>query len=942
MRAAEFLVVVVAIAIITCGCQYTTTYGFQPQLGVGGGGVSRRRPFSTTSSTLMEKKKKISSRGGTSPILRSTTRDDDGQDRPTNDDFSSSSKFDNINFDFNFGVNRRGFLTAATAAAAGAMLLSSSSEPANALTLTAASSTTIPLPWEASPVNKRSGVTVFDAEKSGGYNVAFITYLSRFLLNFDTNCQKYWFSNVGFPKGSTAKDIEQIRFEQFAAFSASVEVGLIDYEGTDGPKQLLQDLVRKYGTIPNTSSTTSSSADDESKRRLAKSARRHIALLFGLLEKTQPTSEITKLLASVDNGSVSKVKLSNETLLDGYELGNDEPQVTFNPPQAGDEYEIAEGKAILKPTGGLLRVDIVNGGGSNYKNPPDITVSSPSAEGGGTPAKLQAKISKGSIESIKIVDPGTGYTLDDDIQITITPPSDGGETAIAKPVLNMAIDRIEVTKGGSGYAVEKPLKVFVTQPSSKTTMAKATTKQKTSDEQQGILAGYAFPIAETTSFTTFRKDSDTQTIMEQEDTFESKYNLKEYEASLQVVRGSNVDGGTAATTTSNINSPLPFWAGRSSSSSQLLQLLPAGVGLEYDNTTKRYVLAMDTEFMKQYPAIVQLQQKGGTTSSNRIIGTEFGPRGRAPIERNMELDASTYFRFWLSGATCASLVHAVLTPLDVAKTRLQTAPDKYPNMGTAFTKIIQDDGPSTFFTGWLPTIVGNFLGGGALYVTTEFVRRSLSDAAGVDAVRLEVPIILAGAAVASTFGSIIYCPFEAVRIRTVAQPDFAPTSVDVFKKMLKEEGIGSLIDAIPIFLIKNIPYAMTKFLIFDLSTERMYDAFPAAQEDIKLSLLVSLIGGVLGGTAAACVSNPADAVISELKKAKSDISPQQAVANMLERNGISTFFVGLPLRILFYSLIASLTFVVYDFVRFLLRIGPDDLKLYLDVLGGSLGSPPSS
>ena len=422
--------------------------------------------------------------------------------------------------------------------------------------------------------------------------------------------------------------------------------------------------------------------------------------------------------------------------------------------------------------------------------------------------------------------------------------------------------------------------------------------------------------------------------MEQEDTFESKYNLKEYEAS---VRASNVNGGGAGGT----GSPLPFWAGRSSSSSQLLQLLPAGVGLEYDSTTKRYVLAMDTEFMKQYPAITQQQQRMGTLS-NRIIGTEFGPRGRAPIERNMELDASTYVRFWLSGATCASLVHAVLIPLDVAKTRLQTAPDKYPNMGTAFTKIIRDDGPSTFFTGWLPTIVGNFLGGGALYTTTEFVRRSLSDAAGADAVRLEVPIILAGAAAASTLGSIIYCPFEAVRIRTVAQPDFAPTSVDVFKKMLKEEGIGSLIDAIPIFLIKNIPYAMTKFLIFDLSTERMYDAFPAAQEDIKLSLLVSLIGGVLGGTAAACVSNPADAVISELKKAKSDISPQQAVANMLERNGISTFFVGLPLRILFYSLIASLTFVVYDFVRFLLRIGPDDLKLYLDVLGGSLGSPPSS
>lgn len=52
------------------------------------------------------------------------------------------------------------------------------------------------LPWEASPVNKRSGKTVFDAEEQG-YNVRFVTYLSRFLLNFDKDCQRWWFSRAG-------------------------------------------------------------------------------------------------------------------------------------------------------------------------------------------------------------------------------------------------------------------------------------------------------------------------------------------------------------------------------------------------------------------------------------------------------------------------------------------------------------------------------------------------------------------------------------------------------------------------------------------------------------------------------------------------------------------------------------------------------------------------
>jgi hypothetical protein len=34
--------------------------------------------------------------------------------------------------------------------------------------------------------------------------------------------------------------------------------------------------------------------------------------------------------------------------------------------------------------------------------------------------------------------------------------------------------------------------------------------------------------------------------------------------------------------------------------------------------------------------------------------------------------------------------------------------------------------------------------------------------------------------------------------------------------------------------------------------------------------------------------------------------------------------------------VASLQLLVYDGVRFALGIGPDDLKLYLDVLGGAL------
>lgn len=38
----------------------------------------------------------------------------------------------------------------------------------------------------------------------------------------------------------------------------------------------------------------------------------------------------------------------------------------------------------------------------------------------------------------------------------------------------------------------------------------------------------------------------------------------------------------------------------------------------------------------------------------------------------------------------------------------------------------------------------------------------------------------------------------------------------------------------------------------------------------------------------------------------------------------------------FLAVMVSMQFLIYDAVRFALGIGSDDLKLYLDVLGGAL------
>ncbi|KAL3915774.1 MAG: hypothetical protein SGILL_005487 [Bacillariaceae sp.] len=905
-------------------------------------------------------------------------------------------------------MNRRFFMgssllgASVTVAGTTAATLTALPQSAMAAASDAASYYSDKLEWESTPINKRTGVTLRDAEKAG-YNVRFVTYLSRFLLVFDSDCQRWWYSRAAdIPPLSSADQVEAIRLKQFGAFAASVEVGLQDYEGgrgrrkilfgndsdeqPDGPQQLMEALLERYcPTIDAVREErerrglmTLTEQEEARERREIKEARRQIALLFGLLEDTQPVDALNKLLASIDNGSISSVKIVNGG--SGYAPGYGPPAVTFPPPKAGDDYRVATGRAILEPNGQILRIDLATRG-FGYSANPNVEISPPGADRGivipdakGATAKasiFKNGINKGRVERILIEDSGSGYIEGEKIRVKISPPDlsaqEGGVKATATAILEYSVAAINITDSGTGYTVEKQIPVYVDPPpltarinlndplmarvvdpskplppttipnaqqrgkivsntnsSDPNTFTNAANRLATNNGLGGgggcigrscydnEVVALASATADTSSFSTFRKETDARRIVEAEEALMRN----------RVISGTS--GGS--------DSQLPvFWnGGPSSNSGQLLTLLPPGIGLEYNPEIKRFVLSAAPDFL-------DINQESAAFSGSAIpLDPEFGPRGRSPVERDLTLDLSSYLRFCASGAVCASGVHLLVTPLDVVKTKIQTDPDNYPGPITAFQKLVKDQGLAGFFSGWQPTFVGFFFWGGVSYSLAELLRRYFNDLAGTQASSLEVPIILVSAAISATVGTYILVPFESVRIRSVSQPGYAKNFIEATKRIIDEEGVRSLFSAVPPFLLKEIPFTMAKFVIFSQLSRYLYQQFPAAQEDIQLSLLVSLASGIVGGAVAAVVSNPGDATVSEMKKSKSDVEPLDAAKGLIEKGGYANLMRGLPVRMAFYPLVVSLQFLVYDAVRIYLGVGQDDLKVYLDVLGGAL------
>jgi hypothetical protein len=603
-------------------------------------------------------------------------------------------------------TTRRVFFGSAIVAASAA-LYPSKVHAYSTSSLVSDSSTQSRLQWHVTPVNKRTGVTVFDAERAG-YKVNFVTYLSRFLLTFDTDCQRWWYNRASdIPRTASGDQVTQYRNAQFAAFSASVEVGLQEYGGPDGPEKLLLSLLRRYGPDAEPREGT----DRARQEREGREARRQICLLFALMEQNQPVAALTKQLAAIDNGSIRSVVVEERG--SGYAPGYGSPQVRFPPPEAGPGYETATGRAVLSPNGKLLRIDVINRG-NGYAKPPLVAVAPPAAvrfgDSNTTTAQSAEAVAyifrsgpnKGRIQRIELTNPGAGYTLREIIRIRVDPPEmtvqQGGVTATATAILEYEVSDVIIVNNGTGYAVEKPIRVFVEpppltarvnmndpmmariiapdEPLPTSSIPSPELRKRMPDLQDPNSVAFqanteaskgggggcigracydrpvravAFASAESNNvFNTFRKVEDDPLRTANNDLA----GVKLAAATLppqRIVSASVSDG--------DIPEPLNFISG-GAASSELLSLLPAGVGLEFNALYNRYELAVDPNYDDSTPLLMR------GMGMARKIDPDFGPRGRAPIEREMQLGFSSYLRFMLSGAICCSGVHLALTPID--------------------------------------------------------------------------------------------------------------------------------------------------------------------------------------------------------------------------------------------------------------------------------------
>ncbi|KAI1497432.1 mitochondrial phosphate carrier protein [Biscogniauxia marginata] len=307
-------------------------------------------------------------------------------------------------------------------------------------------------------------------------------------------------------------------------------------------------------------------------------------------------------------------------------------------------------------------------------------------------------------------------------------------------------------------------------------------------------------------------------------------------------------------------------------------------------------------------------------NSNAVDYITHVPSTAAHALANPGMKLSDIVRYAFSGAICCSFTHALLTPVDVVKTRVQLEPVRY-NRGLAggLRQVVAYDGSRALLTGFGPTVTGYFLQGAFKFGGYEFFKRRTNDWLGPEkAAEHRNAIYLASSAAAEFLGDILLCPFEAARIRLVSQPSFAPGGmVSALGKMARYEGIGGLYSGFMPIVLKQVPYTMATFVVYEKAIETAYTCIDKnTASNVTLSG-VNLGCGLVAGMAAAFVSQPADTVLSKINKEKGlpGEGTARRIFNIVTQLGLRGSYAGIGPRLVMVGGMTAVQFGIYGHIQ---------------------------
>jgi len=265
----------------------------------------------------------------------------------------------------------------------------------------------------------------------------------------------------------------------------------------------------------------------------------------------------------------------------------------------------------------------------------------------------------------------------------------------------------------------------------------------------------------------------------------------------------------------------------------------------------------------------------------------------------------------LASGIASAVVKTTLQPFDTIKTIQQYATESLSAL-EATRIILQRSGWKGLYSGLGVTIIGAVPSVATYFGSYQYFKKRF-EAQGWN----RYMSILVAAGLGNTLASYLRVPYEVVKQRL--QAGVYPSTKVALIQMYKEGGLRSFFckGGVGIQMARDVPYAMLTLLVYETLQRHLRPRVDPKRH----GWLNIFIGGFAGGVGT-WLTNPMDVVKTRVMV----ITPEHytglssIVRNIVKNEGYLAFFKGSCPRLLHRVPANAVFFVVYEFVRTLLRI----------------------
>jgi solute carrier family 25 phosphate transporter 3 len=160
---------------------------------------------------------------------------------------------------------------------------------------------------------------------------------------------------------------------------------------------------------------------------------------------------------------------------------------------------------------------------------------------------------------------------------------------------------------------------------------------------------------------------------------------------------------------------------------------------------------------------------------------------------------------------------------------------------------------------------------------------------------------------------------EALRIRLVAEPDFARDGwIQGGYKMLKFEGVTAVWKGMTPMLYKQVPYTVAKNVSFDVFTKLAYSILLTSGRTLtgSMKMIVPFLSAVFASMISCISSQPGDMLLSLVNAHEGPKRANDFLKEILEsEQGARRLFAGIKSRFLHVGVIVTVQLMLYDLIK---------------------------